>query len=254
MNCKSFLLFTFLLSACTSPKFTLDTDKVTFNELLDNIQNEQNKITTLKAGCRISIDSDDFSGNFFANVYYIKDDSLLLSVTGPFGIQAGTLFLGKERFIFYNQMTNKFYNGTIIDFSNQTFFQFPLKLRELINIFVGKEDLPSMKISEYSIENNLFHVQANNSDENYSIKIDNSTGHIRKLTLKKDNQVMYTREYDTFVKSDGLYFPRKIRMIRPEEKQAVSIYYTNVSLNGNIEPEKFIIKIADYAEQINYNR
>jgi hypothetical protein len=254
MNFKTFLLFTFFLSACTSPKFTLDTDKVTFNELLDNIQNEQNKITTLKAGCRISVDSDDFSGNFFANVYYIKDDSLLLSVTGPFGIQAGTLFLGKERFIFYNQMTNKFYNGTISDFSNQTFFQFPLKLRELINIFVGKEDLPSMKISEYSIENDLFHVQAHNSDEDYSIKIDYSTGHIRKLTLKKDNQVMYTREYDTFVKSDGLYFPRKIRMIRPEEKQAVSIYYTNVSLNENIDPDKFIIQIADYAEQINYNR
>jgi len=254
MKCKTLLLFAFFLSACTSPKFALDTDKVTFNELLDHIQNEQNKIITLKAGCRISVDSEEFSGNFFANVYYIKDDSLLLSVTGPFGIQAGTLFLGKERFIFYNQMTNKFYNGTINDFSNQTFFQFPLKLKELINIFVGKEDLPSMKISKYSIEDNLFLVQAHNSNDNYTIQIDNSTGHIKKLTLETDDQVIYTREYDTFVKSDGLYFPRKIRMIRPEEKQAVSLYYTNVLLNENIEREKFIIKIADYAEQINYNR
>ena len=107
MKCKKSLLFAFFLSTCTSPKFTLDTEIVTFSELLDHIQNEQNKVSTLKAGCRISVDSEEFSGNFFAKVFYIKNDSLLLSVTGPFGIQGGTLFLGKERFIFYNQFSDE---------------------------------------------------------------------------------------------------------------------------------------------------
>ena len=72
------------------------------NELLDFIDAEQNKINTLQASCRISVDSEEFSGNFFASVYYTQNDSLLISVSGPFGIQAGTLFIGKERFIFYN--------------------------------------------------------------------------------------------------------------------------------------------------------
>jgi hypothetical protein len=112
MKCKAILFITLFLSACASPKLALDTEKVSFNELLDYIQAEENRLNTLEASCRISVDSEEFSGNFFANVYYIKEDSLLISVSGPFGVSAGTLFIGKERFIFYNQMTNKFYNGS----------------------------------------------------------------------------------------------------------------------------------------------
>ena len=89
MKCKVILLLTLFLSACTSPKLALDTEEVSFNELLDYIQTEENRLKTLKASCRISVDSEEFSGNFFANVYYIKEDSLLLSVSGPFGVQAG---------------------------------------------------------------------------------------------------------------------------------------------------------------------
>ena len=41
-------------------------------------------------------------------------------------------------------------------------------------------------------------------------------------------------------------------MIRPEEKQAISIFYTRITLNEKIEPEEFILKIADHVEQMNY--
>ena len=106
MKCNVILFLTLLLSACTSPKLDLDTEKVSFNELLDYIQTEEDELYSLEASCRISVDSEEFSGNFFANVYYIKEDSLLLSVSGPFGIQAGSLFIGKGRFIFYNQIVS----------------------------------------------------------------------------------------------------------------------------------------------------
>lgn len=242
------------MSACTGPKLALDKDKVSFNQLLDFIDTEQNKIKSLKASCRITVDSEAFSGNFFADVYYIDNDSLLLSVRGPFGIQAGTLFIGKERFIFYNQLSNKFYNGTIKDFQNSNFFQFPLSLQDLTNIFVAKEDLPSMKIKNYDIEDDLYLINAENGKDNYNIWIDHSTGHIRKLIVERNNRVLFSREYSNFAKAAGIYFPRKIDMLRPEERQAVSVFYTNFTLNDTIEREKFIINIADHAEQIYFPR
>ena len=172
MKCRLLLLFIILVSSCTSPKLALDTKKVTINQLLDYIDAEQHKITTLQASCRISVDSEEFSGNFFASVYYTKNDSLLLSVSGPFGIQAGKLFVGNERFIFYNQMTNKFYNGSIKDFEDQNFFQFPLKLTELVHIFAAKERLPSMIIVDYSIDDGLCIIcklkgECNDVDEDF---------------------------------------------------------------------------------------
>jgi hypothetical protein len=254
MRCKLLFLITIFITACTSPKFALDTEKVSFNELLDYIQSEEEQLNTLKASCRISVDSEEFSGNFFANVYYIKEDSLLLSVSGPFGVQAGSLFIGKERFIFYNQMSNKFYNGSVSDFENKSFFQFPLKMRELINIFAAKEYLPSMKIEEYKTDNGQYFIKANNRNHRYKIWIDNSTARITKLSQFKDEETIFVREYGDFVNSGNLYFPRKITMLRPEEKQAVSIYYTHLSINEEIDRDNFIINISDNAEQMLFPR
>jgi hypothetical protein len=254
MKCKVTLLIALILSACTSPKLALDTEKVSFNQLLDYIQTEEGQLITLEASCRISVDSEEFSGNFFANVYYINEDSLLLSVSGPFGVQAGTLFIGKERFIFYNKMTNKFYNGSVTDFEDKNLFQFPLKMRELINIFAAKEDLPSMKIKDYIIDDGLYFISATNNNYEYKIWIDNSTGRIVKLSQHKDNQTMFVREYGDFVTSGNSHFPRKIKMVRPDKKQAVSVYYTHLSINEEIARDNFIINISDNAEQMFFPR
>jgi len=254
MKCRIILLITLLFAACTSPKLALDTQKVSFSELLDHIQTEEGKLNTLEASCRISVDSEEFSGNFFANVYYIKEDSLLLSVSGPFGVQAGILFIGKERFIFYNQMSNKFYNGAVTDFENKNLFQFPLKMRELINIFAAKENLPSMKIEDYKIEDGLYFIDAKNRNYTYKIWIDNSTGRITKLSQHLDDQTMFVREYGDFISSGNSHFPRKITMVKPEQKQAVSVYYTHLSINEEIDRNDFIINISDNAEQMLFQR
>ena len=254
MKCKVILIITIFLTACTSPKLALDTKNVSFTKLLNYVQSAEGRLNTLKASCRISVDSEEFSGNFFANVYYIKEDSLLLSVSGPFGVQAGTLFIGRERFIFYNKMSNKFYNGSVEDFENKNLFQFPLKLRELINIFAAKENLPSMKIEEYNIDDGQYFISAKNGNYTYKIWIDNTIGRITKLSLHQNENTLLVREYGDFTISDDSYFPRKITMVRPEEKQAVSVYYTHLSMNEDIDRENFIINISDNAEQMLFQR
>ena len=99
-----------LFLACSSPRYVLDTAGISFDVILDNISREQHQIVSLEAFSRISVDSPEFSGNFFADIIFIEKDSLLISISGPFGIQAGTLFIGNERFIFFNQVANKFFN------------------------------------------------------------------------------------------------------------------------------------------------
>ena len=254
MRCSLYLILLLFLSACTNPKLTLNTEKISFNELLDFIDAEQDKIRTLQASCRISVDSEEFSGNFFASVNYTANDSLHISVSGPFGIQGGTLFVGRERFIFFNQITNKFYNGTIADFEDQNFFQVPLKLKELINIFAAKEKLSSMKIKEYKIEQDQYLIESSKQDDHYDIWIDPHVAHITRIEVNTQDENSFKREYSNFVRAADLYFPRKIDMIRAQKKQAVSIFYTQLTLNEEIEPSAFIVKITDTAEQINYLR
>ena len=104
----------------------LDKEKVPFSDLLNGIEKEQNKISSISGQSRISIDTEEFSGNFFADILYNENDSLLIDVSGPFGIGVGKMFLGKNRFIFLNQFTNQFYSGDTENFKNRNFLQFPL--------------------------------------------------------------------------------------------------------------------------------
>ena len=247
------LALTLAIPGCSGPKYMLDTSQITFKDLLGSIESEQKKVVSIVSSSRISVDSPEFSGNFFADILYQEPDSLLISATGPFGISAGTLFIGKERFIFYNQIANRFYNGSVADYLDRDFFQFPLKLSELLYVFAGKEHLTALKIDEYTIKDEQFFIEAQRANIFYSIWIDPVSGHISKITAQKDNQVLYIREYGDFIKINGLYFPRKISMVRPEENQAVSIYHTQISINEPLERARFQVRISDRAEQIDYS-
>jgi len=244
------LLLATLYWSCSGPKFVLDTEKVTFTQLLDNISENQRGIKTLDASSRISVDSQEFSGTFFAEILYNSNDSLLISATGPFGIHAGTLFIGQHRFIFNNQIANKFYNGSVEDFRQKQFFQFPLNLSELINIFAAKENLSAFRVNTYDIDDDYFHLETGRGSTTYDILIDPDNGQIIKVVAQNGEKTLYIREYGDFIKMNNILFPRKITMTRPEEKQAIAIYYTNIRLNQSIEQNKFMIKISDRAEQI----
>jgi len=151
-------------------------------------------------------------------------------------------------------MTNKFYNGSLYDFENKNLFQIPLRMKELFNIFTAKENLPSMKIEDYKIDDNLYFINAANGNDIYKIWIDNSTGRIVKLSLNQNDKIVLTREYGDFMTAGKVNFPRMIKMVRPVEKQAVSVYYTNLSFNEEIDRDNFIIHITDNAEQILLSR
>jgi hypothetical protein len=235
---------------CANPKFILDTQQVSFRQLLDYVENEQQQVKSLQAVSRITIDSKEFSGHFYANILYQQSDSLLITVNGIFGFDAGNLFIGKDRFIFYNQISNKFYNGSVQDFKFKRFMQFPLTISELSNIFLGKENFTIMKIIDYSAQQNSFLIKAQNGDFNYDIWIDNHTGHISRLNAYKIDQLLFTREYGDFIKQNGIYFPRKIIMSQIEERQSLAIYYTELNINKEINRHKFDIKISDNAQQI----
>jgi len=250
MKTKLFIFSLILIFSCGQPKFVLDSREVTFRQLLEHVENEQQHIQSLQAVSRITIDSKEFSGHFFAHILYRQSDSLLITVDGLFGFDVGNLFIGRDRFIFYNQLSNKFYNGSVQDFKAKRFMQFPVSISDLANIFLAKENFTIFKIIDYSIQQNSFYIDAQNGDLNYKIWIDNYTGHISKVNAYKFDQILYTREYGDFIKLDGIYFPRKITMVQPEESQAVAIYYTELKLNKEINRNKFEIKISDQAQQI----
>jgi hypothetical protein len=202
---------------------------------------------------RISVETEEFSGNFFADIFYKDTDSLVINVSGPFGINIGKMFVGKKRFIFLNHIANQFYSGAISDFNNQKFLQFPIKINELSDFFIGKDLINNMKIKKYAVKDDLFYIQGQNGYNNYNIWIDHRSGRIKKVEYIHENNVVLIKEYDKFALFDDLYFPQYIKLTIPNEKQSISIYYIRIKLNAEISSAKFAVKISDSARQINLN-
>lgn len=247
------LLTISLLFSCSAPRYILDTEKVTFNDLLNGIIEEQNKIHSVIGKSRISIDTEEYSGNFFAEIVYKDSDSLLINVSGPFGINVGKMFIGNDRFIFLNNYANQFYTGSLTKFKNQNFLQFPININELSDLFIGKDFINNMKIIDYTVKDDLFFIHGKNSQNNYNIWIDNLTGRIKKVEYIYHDKITLIKEYDKYDKLNGLYFPKFIKLTKPLEKQSVSIYYDWLKLNEEISASQFAVKINDSARQINLN-
>ena len=254
MLIRLFSIFVILFYiSCSSPRYVLNKQKVTFTELLSGIEDEQNKIFSLSGESRISIETPEFSGTFFADILYNNNDSLLINVSGPFGIAVGKMFLGIDRFIFLNQFSNQFYSGETKNFKNKNFLQFPLKIHEISNFFTGKEIINNMKILDYDIDGDLYFIHGINGTLNYNIWIDNVTGRIKRIEYLNEEKIILVKEYDKFFKLNNTYFPKHIKLSRPEEQQVVSVYYNKLILNQKIPPSEFIIKIPDSARQIDLN-
>jgi hypothetical protein len=108
-----------------------------------------------------------------------------------------------------------------------------------------------MKIEAYKVEENRFFIHGSNRFYEYRVWIDPHTGHISRIEYIKDNITVIEKEYKQFIKRKNLYFPTKIIIKRPADKQAMSIYYASLRLNDTIDSDKFIIRISDKAQQFN---
>jgi hypothetical protein len=131
--------------------------------------------------------------------------------------------------------------------------QFPLKIHEIPDFFIGKEYINNMKILNYEIDNNSFFIHGKNGSFYYNIWIDHFTGRIKKIEYIFEEKIILVKEYEKFHKINNFYFPKHIKLSRPEENQVVSVFYNRMILNQLILPSEFNIKISDSARQIDLN-
>lgn len=244
------LLFLLLLFSCTRPVFTPDTNTLSFKDLLNAVSEHQQRITSIEGQCSITVESPDFSGSFSATVLISKPDSMLLKASGPFGIRLGTLFVGADRFVFYNQMANKFMSGSVIDFKDRTFFQFPLNLSQLVDIFSAFDRIPNMKVEEYRIVDDQFYIAGTDNKKDYRIHIDPRSGRISKFEVLENDNVIVKKEYKDFERSGDVWFAKRAQIVLPQSKQGMSLYFSKYKLNKKLEPGQFEITISDQADQI----
>jgi len=250
------ILFIFIfISTCTSSRKVIipDLTKVTYRDLLQHNSDWQKSVKNLSGSARITLDTQQYSGNFGADIALSGNDSMLISVTGPLGIRVGKVFISKNRFIFYNQVMNQFYTGKKEDFEGRNFLQFPVEISDLRDLLLAQDRFEILRKEQFTIRDQMYFLTAHNGSNQYRIWFDPVIKLIKRIEYLRDDELLYYKEYDQYQLINEVYFPNVInyvRIINPEERQGLSVLFGDLTINEYIQPDVFDINVSDTAIQI----
>ncbi len=253
INLKIFVLAAILIlsNACSflKPSVKADLNKTSYAELLKIHADWQASIRSMQANTRITLDTPQFSGNFFADILLEKPDSLLVSVQGAFGMHLGKVFIAHHRFIFYNQIANQFFKGNKSDFAGRNFLQFPVEISRLGDLFVAHDAFDVLKMTKYNIRDNAYYLEAEDGSLAYHIWFDPANKMIEKIEYFKNNDLLFRKEYKEWREENGVLFPHLINFVKPQSTEGLSLYFTTLTLNKPVARAVFKIKIPADAKQ-----
>ncbi len=253
---NKFLLFVvaglLLLQGCKTQKLVVKNEypNPTYRQLLEWHERWQKSIVSFSAEGLITVETPQFSGKFEADIYARGKDSLLVAVSGFMGTNVGKVFVGKNRFIFYNQYDNQFITGRKEDFSGTQFLQFPISISMLRDLILAQDHFTILKKEKFESLPDAYFLQAQNGHYDYQIWFDRKTLLIKKINYMKDGEILFRKEYKKFDLFDGFYFPRVIDFVRPFEKQGMSIIFKQITINKKIPESVFKVKVRDNAQQL----
>lgn len=249
------LIAVLFFSACTASKKVVlpDLTTTTYRDLLQRNSAWQKSINNLYGNARITLDTPQYSGNFSADVALRGNDSLLISVTGPLGIRVGKVFIAKNRFIFYNQVMNQFYTGKKEDFEDRNFMQFPVSISDMRSLLLAQDQFDVLRKEQFTVRDQMYYLAADNGSNRYKIWFDPAIKLIRRIEYFRDDELLFYKVYDQYELVNDIYFPKMInyvRVISPDERQGLAVYFNDVSINSLIMQDVFDINVSDSATQI----
>ena len=245
--CSSLIVY-----SCAGSQNNIDVD-ITIEELKQQVNTNSSKIKSLKAEGTIDIETPDMSNSGTITVNLLKPDSLYTKLEGPFGIDVADIILTRKSFIYYNVMDNRVIKGPSSPLNVGAIMRIKLDFDDIINGFSGTfffTDVTSDN-SELKSDGNKY-LLITKDDISKEIKkywIDSDDFYITKYVITDYNKkILLEMEYLEYNYRDGIYFPNRIAISRPQENTYIWLDYTIKTFNSTDLIFKF--KIPSSAEVI----
>lgn len=223
------------------PSFT------SLNNWPDYYQKNYHRLLTMQSEALISLESPSMAMNFTVEMLYAAPDTLFIQAEGPFGIDVGKFFIGRQRFIIYNQFNNTFITGSLDDKFTSTFLETHLSLREIKNAFIGYSPLPP-QLQLVDQQHGIFAAPVN--DKKYRYQVNPASGYLESLEIIRENQVLLKEEFKNYTLVEDVIIPRLTRITLPQKKEMVAIYHKNIKINSKIQRDYYAIVIGPKVKQL----
>lgn len=145
---------------------------MTSRELQKNMNNAAYQFNFVQAKARVNFNDGKMNQSFTANIRIKNNETIWMSLTGPFGIEGARILIEKDRIQIIDKLNNTYYDEQFSYIKN--FIPFEVDLALLQNIIIGN-----------SIQNNLEKQKIELSNDSYFIN-DNFQGIFAEYTISKN--------------------------------------------------------------------
>lgn len=236
-----------LLVVSCAPKrseLLLNTDATSPAILLNRLEEREAKLTTLVGRGIVTFDSPEMAGSasFLSNMK--KPDSLLVTLAGPFGIEVGTLFLSREKYVMYNSLENSVATGDPTGAALRSVIPFELTPEQILNAFAGVFSIPysEKELLGYTIEDDMFFLTYSCGKNTCRYWIDPRYLVVSRFEQRDaDGNLLVEARASSFTEQDDAVAARRIRITFPQQSRQLSIAYNSLTLNGGKTDFRFSI-------------
>jgi len=192
-------------------------------------------VTSFHGEATITIDTPEQSGQVKGqiDVRYPQKAEILLQT--PFGGVVGRLEIRRHYLMFYDADDHLQYIGSPDDTGIPALPELFTGQQELIPILTGMINLPdsfqSTLVSD-SLENGMYvlHFSSDSTQSvyDYNPEIEMFTKY---LETDKSSGKQTKILFDKFITVDDFHLPRSVKVVQPDQKRLLSIYYHSITIN-----------------------
>lgn len=254
--------FLLIFSLCTfslecSPLFRkkeLNLAALTPTEIINKVEKNVKKLHTLRGWAHVTLESSQNPFNGYSEVLLKTPDSLVVKFKARLGISAAFLSLDRNYFWIYYPNQNKLYWGSPNKAIIKEILEVNFTFEELMEVFTG---LPTFAgedmnfLSDFFLENDKLILVFEDEEGMRRYWVDPWNGVVTHVEWLNSEGVLYlVKEFSQFKKEQSVLLPRLIRIIKPTDRERLTVFYRRRGINKKLAAKDFKVKIPANAEVI----
>jgi outer membrane lipoprotein-sorting protein len=182
-----------------------------------------------------------------------RPDSLLLRLTGPFGLKLGTAFVTRREFQFYNSLKNQLISGPTNPENLSRILRVRMTFDDLTSLMTGGIFFPDDRRppDETAVQEEQIVLMYHDTSGSRQYWIDPESLLIARIDhLDGGGKLTLEQQFSDFQTFQGTAVPRRIRLTQPRERRMVALNYSDLLLNTG--PLEFTFSYPSTAEHIRW--
>ena len=230
------LLFVVFVAWSCAPTRTIvaDASAISAESVLQRVKANASRIHNLTAHGTVTVERRDSGNSGSFDMVLKKPDSLLIKLSGPFGIDAGMVLLTPQEFRLYNRFANQLVIGPTTPSNLHSIFNLDIDYDDILTIFSGLIPIldEGMTLRSYGVNKNRYLLTLQRDDNVHMYWIDPEWFIVSEYhLLDVDGKLKVDAKSSVRNDRRNGVLPRSVRFTFHKQRTRISIFYHRARIN-----------------------